>query len=194
VNADGVLLTGGTSRRLGLDKATLLVDGETLAVRAARVLAAVCPRAVEVGPGASPLHATRESPPGSGPLAALVAGADTLGAATVVVLAVDLPRVEVPLLQLVAGWPGDGSVLPVAEGRPQPVCARWGAVALARGRAALAAGDRSLHALADGDDVTTLDESVWRRVAPDDAFADVDTPDDVVRLGLVIPLNEDSAT
>ena len=33
-----VLLTGGTSRRLGTDKATLVLDGETLAARAARAL------------------------------------------------------------------------------------------------------------------------------------------------------------
>jgi molybdenum cofactor guanylyltransferase len=36
----GVLLTGGASRRLGVDKATLPYRGETLAERAARVMRA----------------------------------------------------------------------------------------------------------------------------------------------------------
>ena len=38
----GILLTGGRSRRMGVDKASLVVDGETLAVRAGRLLATLC--------------------------------------------------------------------------------------------------------------------------------------------------------
>ncbi len=47
----GILLTGGASRRLGVDKASLVVDGETLAARAARVLTLVCAPVIEVGRG-----------------------------------------------------------------------------------------------------------------------------------------------
>ena len=46
-------MTGGASRRLGRDKATLMYQGETLAVRAARVLSEVCDPVIEVGPGVS---------------------------------------------------------------------------------------------------------------------------------------------
>ena len=55
----GILLTGGASRRMGTDKATIVVGGETLARRTARLLSAVCDPAVEVGPGASDLPAVR---------------------------------------------------------------------------------------------------------------------------------------
>ena len=58
----GVLLTGGASRRMGTDKARLVVDGETLAARSARVLAAVCEPVIEVGPGVSGLPAVEEEP------------------------------------------------------------------------------------------------------------------------------------
>ena len=48
----GLLLTGGRSRRLGADKAGLVLDGETLAHRMAARLAAVCDPVLEVGRGA----------------------------------------------------------------------------------------------------------------------------------------------
>src|SRR5204862_7415264 len=102
----GVVLTGGSSRRLGFDKATVRVGDETLAVRAARVLGAVCSPVVEVGPGHTGLHAVQEVPSGSGPLAALVAGADALAAESVVLLACDLVRVEPPVIALLADWDG----------------------------------------------------------------------------------------
>src|SRR6185436_50765 len=72
-----ILLTGGRSRRLGVDKATLVVDGESLARRAARRLAVVCDPVIETGDGVSGLRAVREEPAGAGPLAALAAAGAT---------------------------------------------------------------------------------------------------------------------
>jgi molybdopterin-guanine dinucleotide biosynthesis protein A len=177
----GVLLTGGASRRLGTDKATIVFDGETLAARAARVLAVVCDPVVEVGPGVSGLRAVREDPPGAGPLAALVAGADALGRdAPVLLLACDMPFVDVALLELLATWPGEGTVVPVAGERVQYTCARYGTATLDRARTAMAEGGRALKQVVDGA-ATLVDESQWRAVAPLHAFADVDTPDDLAR-------------
>src|SRR3954470_9716556 len=91
----GVLLTGGASRRMGTDKARLVVSGETLAARSARVLASVCDPVVEVGPGVSGLPVVQEEPPGAGPLVALLAGVGALGEPkTVILLACDLPNVS----------------------------------------------------------------------------------------------------
>ena len=70
----GVLLTGGASSRMGTDKARLVVNGETLAAHAARVLSAVCDPVIEVGQGVTGLPAIQEDPAGAGPLVALVAG------------------------------------------------------------------------------------------------------------------------
>ena len=50
-----LLLTGGASRRMGTDKATIEFRGETLAARAARVLAEVCDPVIEVGTGVTRL-------------------------------------------------------------------------------------------------------------------------------------------
>jgi molybdopterin-guanine dinucleotide biosynthesis protein A len=181
------LLTGGSSRRLGFDKATVIIGDETVAERAARVLSTVCTPVVEVGPGRSGLRAVRESPPGAGPLAALLAGVDAIGAESVVLLGCDLVRVERPLLALIAGWDGAPSAVPTVDGVPQLVCARYGPDALAAARTLLAAGERSLRALLQAVPFDPVSESQWRPVAGADAFADLDTAEDLARLGLRAP-------
>jgi molybdopterin-guanine dinucleotide biosynthesis protein A len=176
----GVLLTGGRSARMGRDKATIVVRGETLAARAARVLRAVCAPCVEAGDGGSGLPAVREEPPGSGPLAAFLAGVDALGATgPVFLLAVDLPHVDERAVRLLASRPGTHSVVPVVAGRHQYACARWSAAAIARARAS---GSAALGALM-GDDVELLDEAAWRGVLAPGVFRDVDTPGDLASLG-----------
>jgi molybdenum cofactor guanylyltransferase len=180
----GVLLTGGASRRMGVDKARLVVNGETLAARAARVLTSVCDPVVEVGTGVSGLPAVREDPPGTGPLAALLAGVGALGdPRAVVLLACDLPFVDAPLLQLLVDRPGSATVIPVVDGRSQYACARYGPAAFDAARAALRNGDGSLRAVA-GSDCEFLSESEWGAVATALTFADVDTSEDLQRLGL----------
>jgi molybdopterin-guanine dinucleotide biosynthesis protein A len=184
VECSGIVLTGGTSRRLGFDKTTVELGRETLAGRAARVLGAACSPVVEVGPGRTALPRVREDPPGSGPLAALVAGAGALPAGAVLLLGCDLLRVEPPLLRLVASWEGAATAVPVVGGRAQLVCARYGADAIAAARALLESGQRSLRALLDVVPVDRLTEDDWGAVASAEAFADLDTPDDLARFGL----------
>lgn len=191
--ACAILLTGGDSRRLGVDKARLVVDGVTLADRAAAVLAAVADPVMEVGPGRSGLPAVREDPPGAGPLAAFVAGSRALAArgadGPVLLLAVDLPRVTTELLMFLRDWPGVPTTIPVVDGREQLVCARYGPDARVASERLLADGTSSLRAMLEVVDHQRIDESVWGAIAGADAFADVDSPDDAERLG--IPLAAD---
>lgn len=180
----GILLTGGASRRMRTDKATIVWQGERLAERAARVLTEVCDPVIEVGSGAGGLRCVREEPPGSGPLAALVAGSRALHAAgPVLLLACDLPFVEPPVLRLIAGWPGTTTVIPRVDTQLQYVCARYSPDALDRAAVALANGERSLRAVAEID-FEEVSEDRWRGVGSPNAFADVDTPADLRRLGL----------
>jgi len=191
----GVLLTGGASRRMGADKGSIVVGGRTLAERAAHALASVCDPVVEVGPGLTSLARAVEDPPGSGPLAAFLAGVDALGVdalgvdalgahafgmdGPVVVLACDLPFVDDAVVRWLADAPGLGSVVPVVAGRAQYTCARWSAAACAAGRAARAGGERRMSALLGAADAELVD-------AGDHAarLADIDTPEDARRLGL----------
>jgi molybdopterin-guanine dinucleotide biosynthesis protein A len=187
----GILLTGGKSRRLGVDKARLVLDGETLAVRGARLLTGVCAPVMEVGAGASGLRAVLEEPAGAGPLAAIAAGGEELRArghrGAVVVLAVDLPCATPALLAALRDWPGEPTVVPRAAGRLQLVSARYGADALVAARSLVTAGVRALGGLLDVVDHDVMEESVWGAVASADAFADVDTPADAARLHIDLP-------
>lgn len=128
---DAVVLAGGASRRLGgRDKTAQLVGGATLLDR---VLAAVpdAVRTVVVGPvrpvAGTVTAWTSEVPPGGGPVAALAAGLAETSAATVVVLAADLPFVSAATIRplLAAGFEADGALLVDADGRDQPLVSAW---------------------------------------------------------------------
>ena len=187
----GLLLSGGASRRLGVEKATLRLDGEPLADRVARALVAVVAPVFEVGPGYTTLPAVREEPPGSGPLLALIAGAEALASCgsegPAVVLAVDLPFLDARFVEWLASHPAPETVVPVVDGVPQTLCARYGVDALAMAREVASSGRRSLRALLDVVAVHEAPESEWCDVATHRTFLDVDTPDDVDALGLTRP-------
>lgn len=189
----GLLLTGGASRRLGRDKALVAVGGRPCAVVVGERLALATSPVVEVGPGRSGLAAVTEEEPGRGPLAAIAAGWRVLvgqgHAGPCLVLACDLPRVPVSLLRMLAEWPGEETVVPVSDGVPQTLCARYSALALARAGPLVADGARSVRALLEADPggPVLVASRTWRSVAPADAFADLDTPADLRRLGLANP-------
>jgi molybdopterin-guanine dinucleotide biosynthesis protein A len=188
----GILLTGGRSRRLGTDKARLVHNGETLAARGARLLGLVCGGPVlEAGDGVSGLTSVRERPAGGGPLAALAAAGEELRArghhGPALLLAVDMPAVDVDLLEFLGAWPGEPTVVPSAGGHLQPVCARYGADAILAAQSLVIAGLRPFHHLLDVVEHDVVGEDRWGPVVAGDPFADVDTPADAARYGIDLP-------
>ena len=187
----GIVLTGGRSRRLGVDKSTLLLAGETLAVRSARRLGAVCAPVVEAGDGVSGLPAIREQPPGAGPLAGLAAAGAWLREhghpGPALLLAVDLPRIDEPLLRWLRDRPGAPTVVLRVDGRLQPVCARYGGDALLAAESLVTGGIRALHELFDVVEHDVVEEDEWCVVVSRETFLDVDTPADAERLGIELP-------
>ena len=67
-------------------------------------------------------------------------------------VATDLPRLTVNLLSWLVEHPAPGSVIPVAAGVPQTLCARYAAADLDRALALANAGRRSLRDLLNGSD------------------------------------------
>jgi len=172
VGIAGLVLTGGSSSRLGRDKGALF--GPAVAA----VVAEACAPAIEVGPGRTGLPAVAD--PGLGPLVAVAAAAAAppLAGLDALVVACDMTLVSADLLRWLATRPG--TCVPVVDGRIQPLCARYSAAALARAPGAADAGARRAmrDLLAVADDVHYVEAPAW--AVP--LFADVDTPDDLARV------------
>jgi len=86
------------------------------------------------------------------------------------------------LLELIARSPDDHTTVPMVDGRPQPLCARYAPSTLDLCAGLVAQGQRSLKVLLDLATVTWLEESAWSAVAGAHCFADIDTPEDVAML------------
>jgi molybdopterin-guanine dinucleotide biosynthesis protein A len=184
VTVAALLLTGGASRRMGRDKATLPAPGGvTLAGRTAGLLLAVADPVVELGPGFTDLPAVADPQPGAGPLAAVAAGAAHLALhghhGPALVVATDLPLLHLPMLTWLVGHPAAGPVVPLVEGRPQWLCARYDGATLAGAARAVARGRRRMADLVEGRDLHLANVGEWGPVAAPAAWWDVDTPEDL---------------
>jgi molybdopterin-guanine dinucleotide biosynthesis protein A len=141
---------------MGRDKATIVVDGITLAARAAVALELVASPVVEIGPGVTDLPAISDE--WVGPFVALGAAMTAVPAHThVIVLACDMPLVTAGWLRTLRDHPSTGSVVPMWHDRPQPLCARWSPSALARVAGLVDDGERSFRSLLAGPDVVHID-------------------------------------
>jgi molybdopterin-guanine dinucleotide biosynthesis protein A len=154
----GVVLTGGLSTRMGVDKAFLVPDdgGPMLAERARRALAGAGAREVlAVGGDRRRLAAlgfvtVPDRIPGRGPLGGLITGLRSATFDVAVVLSCDLPAIDADtvteLVRCLARRPDAGAALPSFDGHCQVLVGayrrRVAAVAL---EAAFAAGERSIR-------------------------------------------------
>jgi molybdopterin-guanine dinucleotide biosynthesis protein A len=167
----GVLLIGGASTRFGSPKALALLDGETLADRAWRVLGETCDERLAVGKVSDglelPFPLLDDGTEVRAALAGIVAGLRAAAHDVAVVLPVDVPLVTPALLRDLADACTD---VAVTETGPLPGAYR---------RTVLPALER---ALAEGrlrvrDAIAGLDVAV---VAVDAALlANVNSPDDL---------------
>lgn len=179
----GLLLTGGTSRRMGADKAQQLVGGHAMGALAGRALLRVADPVLSLGPDPG-LGLESLDDPLRGPLAALAAGLRHLGSLgleqPVLLLGCDLPFVTPGLLRLVTQrLGGAGGAVPVAHGRRQPLAACYSPAVLPVAECLISRGALSMRALLGEIYVSEVPEAEWRRVAGPRALNDVDTPGDL---------------
>ncbi len=124
----GLVLMGGQSRRMGQDKAWMPWHGEPLWQRQVRLLATLCApvwRAVRHGARPEP-NIIVDASPFPGPAPALVQALTSMPGTWLLVLAVDLPQVDLALLQaLVAARTPDGVTMAASLARIQPLCSIW---------------------------------------------------------------------
>ncbi len=150
------ILCGGSSRRMGSDKARLAHPaGGTLIEHAIALAAGAAPRVLLLSGdgGRYPETGLLELPdaaPSAGPLGGLVAGLRAADGAPLLLLPVDLPFLDAAALEtlLAAHARGEAPVTVAGEaGRLCPLPSIWDPACLKPAEAALAAGRRALHAL-----------------------------------------------
>jgi molybdopterin-guanine dinucleotide biosynthesis protein A len=151
----GVVLTGGSSRRMGRTKALVEVGGVPMAsIVAGALVDAGCSDVVALGGdpvelSSLDLKLVPDVYPGQGPLGAVISALNSCGSAVtgVAVVACDLPWVTgsvlAPLLAVMENQDIDVAV--ASTGRLEPVCAVWNVRCLGVLREMFAKGERSLH-------------------------------------------------
>jgi molybdopterin-guanine dinucleotide biosynthesis protein A len=194
-NVSAALLLGGSSQRMGTDKAHLEWNGEALATRAARLLDQHFDDVLLVG-GMPPATAPgRRGPDGAGPRCALrgvVSALDAAPADRVLIIATDLPWLGPELLLTLVAWPEADVVVPTVDGRDEPLCAIWSRHAvLPRARSALAAGRLALHELIGELHVQRLEGDDLRAVDPlGRMLANANTPEEWAQIAALAPSDE----
>ncbi|WP_036142847.1 NTP transferase domain-containing protein [Lysobacter sp. HA18] len=115
----GIVLAGGRSSRMGRDKAMLVLDGRTLLDRAIGVLRYAGATQVLVSGDRPDYHGITDITPGAGPVGGIASVLPHVGDGPMVVIPVDLPRLDVDAIQLVVGALADARAV-FFEGHPLP--------------------------------------------------------------------------
>lgn len=184
----GVILAGGSSRRMGQDKALLKVGERTLLdVVVMRTTDQLFSLALAGGPEAWARargvdHVADAILGGRGPLAGLVAAMDFAAQSGsqsrfVFVTATDMPFLPADLVMRLVEQCGKGlPVIPRYEGRLQPLAALWPNDL--RDKIALGLGDSSARSMKDVYEASGFVEVVFE-IEDIDPFFNVNTPEDL---------------
>jgi molybdopterin-guanine dinucleotide biosynthesis protein A len=130
---EGFILTGGSSVRMGRDKALLEIGGVPLAVRAAQMMAPLVGRVTLIGPperyGALGLHVAPDDEPGQGPLGGIATALRVTECDWNLVVGCDMPYLIAEWLKFLIGEaltaPADAVIPQSAHGRDEPLCAMY---------------------------------------------------------------------
>lgn len=158
---------------MGRDKALIELAGETLVAGAARRLGEVCAEVLIADAGRGLLPGSVPDGPGQGPAAGILGAARARPGHPLLVLAVDLPRVPVSLLEQLARADADLAI-PRWAGGLEPLCALYGPAALAELETRVGRGRLDLRTLAEtpGLRVRYLEE-------PGEVFLNLNRPGDL---------------
>lgn len=180
--AVGVVLTGGRSTRMGVDKATLVVDGKPLAVRVADALWESGCHPVECQ-GGDPevlaeygLDGVQDDPPDGGPVIGILQALRRHPDVRVAVAACDFPDLDgstvAGLLDVARSPDTAADVVVASAGGQRQLVSVWASGTADRLASLVEAGERSYLAVLDA--LSTVDVEVGA-----DVVRNVNTPSDV---------------
>lgn len=175
-----IVLAGGQGRRMGgVDKSRLILDGETFMERIRTRIGHLFDEVlVAGGDGLPDLH------PGGGPTQGVAAGLQAMTGDVAFVCACDMPHLQPRVVQrLLERLATHDAVVPVADGRPQPLHAVYRRTCLGAALQVAAEPGRRMRDLLERVDCLRLDESEFQDV-PDWrlSFENANTPEDLERL------------
>ena len=178
-----IVMAGGDSRRMGTDKASLLLDGRTLLQSVIATMQQIFPEVIVSVRQPRPeinLPQVCDEQENAGPLAGLVASLGQITTPWAFAVACDMPFVVPEVVELLAGYRSmHQAVVPVVHGHPQPLAAFYATSCLAPLRESLAAQPKGLRGVLQQLDVRYVNETEMLAADPLlHSFFDLDTPQD----------------
>jgi molybdenum cofactor guanylyltransferase len=188
---DGWIIAGGSSTRMGVDKAALEIGGIHLIELAARAVSAVAGERISIA------GATRDFAPrypafpdsdetGAGPMAGLASALVNGSSEWIAVIACDMPFITGEVFRKLADRrsPEVDAVVPIQpDDRPQPLCALYRRKPVLDAVPRLSAGeDRSLRAILREINTRYVDLAAFREIENTEClFLNVNSPGDYAR-------------
>ena len=178
-----LILAGGDSRRMGRDKASMVLEGKSLLEHVTATMQSLFPKViVSVRRFREDIDTQQvcDHHDASGPLAGLVAGLSQIDTPWTFAVACDMPFVsKAVIMHLASMRVGYQAVVPIVQEHVQPVAAFYATNTLIEMRNSLAAGDMSLRGVLEKIKVKYISEVELRATDPQlRSFFDLDTPQD----------------
>jgi molybdenum cofactor guanylyltransferase len=197
----GIILAGGSSRRMGINKALLPLPGNyavTFIEHLTSLLVACCvetlivARDLDHAPGyAFPdVRVTFDKAPDIGPLMGLYSGLSAITTAFALVIAVDLPFVQPALLSFLLSEPltADTLLVPLVHDVPQVMLAVYPRSLVPIVEEQLERGRRDLRCLLEVAPVHFVEEARLRQVDPQlRSFVNINTPEELRNISHAYP-------
>ena len=186
-----LILAGGASTRMGVDKAFLAYEGTPLIERVYTVLVPlfaevlIAAGAETPGRGPFPARTLYDATPGLGPLAGLVAGLKVSQTPWLFMVACDMPHLDPKVIGCVVAKRGPGimAVVPESAGGLESCHALYAKAALPAIEAAMAEGERAPHRLFRRIATHIVPKAAIAALDPTfRSLANLNTPDDLTRV------------
>ena len=180
---EGVVLTGGASRRMGQDKSQLTIQGEVLSERIARTLSNRVGRVTILGrKPISGFEFVADAGEYAGPLMALSRFRPKCDA--VLVASCDLPLFDARLIDIfLSHLLSHDAVLPEHDGKAQPLCALYKRSAWPLLEQTVAEGRKSVMAWIDRLSIRLVTQDEIRDAGVDpNSIRGVNTPEELQQL------------
>jgi molybdopterin-guanine dinucleotide biosynthesis protein A len=188
----GFVLAGGKSSRMGRDKASLSLNGQTLLQHALSTLREICGDVCILG--SRPIYADQGAPviediiPECGPLGGIHAALTHTSSACNLIIAVDTPFLSANFLRFLVTRAVESNAIvttPEIAGYTQPLCAVYSREFLSIAEQALLAGKYKIVPLFPPERTLTISENEMARFAfMPEMFDNLNTPEDLERARL----------